>query len=180
MEHPERELLILFAEGLLGEAQADGIRSHIETCPRCRETVVSEREFGEALRTQPLLQPSHAFDRRVLDAVLPATSRSRREDISLRRYAGLIVLCVVTLIVAVIASGHSGNGPVWMRPVSDVMSTASKAVTGALVDGMKQLFSPLHAAKGSGVIEIFALAALALVVLGGLDRVFSPFAKKGR
>ncbi len=181
MEHPDSELLVSFADGVLDDAQTTDIRAHIEQCPICREIVASERQFSEALRAQPLIQPSPSFDRTVLDTMLPASARSRREEASIRKYAGLIVLCVVTLIVVAISSGQGGDSPGWMRPVSDAMSSANRTLTDGFVVGIKQLFSPLHAARSSsGVFDIFALAVLALLVLGGIDRVIAPLVRKGR
>ncbi len=181
MIHPDRDILILYVDRVLPESEMTSIRAHAEECLQCSDALARERQFSEALRAQPMTEPSSGFDRIVLDAVIPAATRERRGEATVRRYAGLITLCVVTLVVILIALGQGGESSDWMQPVSETINTATRSLTNGFVDGLNRLLSPLKVIQVSnGVLDIFALAVLALLVLGGLDRILSPLVKKGR
>jgi anti-sigma factor RsiW len=67
---PDRSALLLFAEGELGEREADEVAEHVRTCPACDGAVSQMRELTSALR-------SAAAGRPVSGA---ATGDSRRAD----------------------------------------------------------------------------------------------------
>jgi anti-sigma factor RsiW len=181
MEHPDPELLTALADELLSGDRADALRTHIEHCAACAAVVARESALSAALRSQPLAEPSQLFDRRVLDAVLPHAAAEGKARISLRNYAGMFALCACTLVIFLAANGERGDAPSWLSPVYDTVGGATARITESFVSGIGRLVSPLRVAtQGSNVFEIFLLATLALVLLGALDRIFSPLSRRER
>ncbi|MFA6233490.1 MAG: zf-HC2 domain-containing protein [Bacteroidota bacterium] len=181
MEHPDRELLIAFADGILSPEQTIEVRAHADHCPTCGIIIEQEAAMSRALRMQRLVQPSFAFDRVVLDAVLPRRAARGAQEASFRKYAGVFVLCIFTFIVFLISSGSGGNSPSWMHPVYDAVNGITRGMTESFIEGSSALFAPLTKMTADrGVLEIFCMATFALLLLGGIDRIIAPLLKKGR
>ncbi len=181
MEHPDHELLLACADGLLSTEQSDEIRAHTTRCPDCAAVLEREMALSAALRAQPLARPSPAFDQAVLRALMPRAESTGRHEISFRGYGGILLLCACTLVIYLAANGKSDGAPTWLTPVYETISGAMSWFTDRFVSGISGMISPLGtAAHGSNFIEIFLLATLALVLLGGLDRVIAPLFRKER
>jgi anti-sigma factor RsiW len=181
MEHPDRELLIALADGILTPERKIEVRSHMDHCPTCASILEQEAALSRTLRMQRLVQPSPAFDRAVLDAVLPRSAARVAQEASFRKYAGVFVLCIFTIIVFLISSGSGSNSPSWMHPVHDAVNGSTRWMTESFVEGSSALFAPLtRATAHGGVLDIFCMATFALLLLGGIDRIIAPLLKKGR
>lgn len=181
MEHPDRQLLIDAADGLLPPSALSALRVHLDSCPDCLSLSEEEAAFSNLLRSQTLSDTTPGFDRAVLDAILPATAGKRGRDILLRKYAGLVLLCMVTLFVVVLSMGQKSDAQGWMAPVSRSISSLSNGITLGVTRGIEQLYASVKTTAGSdSVLHVFALAVLALLLLGGLDRIISPILRKER
>ncbi|MFZ1728490.1 MAG: zf-HC2 domain-containing protein [Bacteroidota bacterium] len=181
MQHPDRQLLIAYVDGLLTSKQADELLSHANICPDCKIVIEQEAAMSSAMRTQPLAHPGPGFDRAVLDAVLPRTSNADKQALPLRKFAGIFALCIFTLIIFLFSTDGNHDSAAWVQPVKDAVSGFTGNMTEYLVQGIQRLFVPFTAtAAHSSILEIIGMATVALLLLGGIDHIISPLLKKGR
>jgi anti-sigma factor RsiW len=182
MEHPEHILILNYIDGLLPDSDVRALEAHIAICRSCSRAAERERALSTALRSQELSRPSSSFDRRVLDTIIPATAHREGERSLLRRHAGLLVLCVMTVAIVLLSSGESSSSTSWFRPVQQAISAWLQPTVARVSDAVTHSIDPVRevAHRGSSVIEIFALALLGLAALAVLDRLISPRLRKSR
>ena len=182
MEHPEHILILNYIDGLLPDNDLRALEAHIAICPSCSRAAERERALSTALRSQEPSRPSSSFDRRVLDTIIPATTRRERERSLLRRHAGLIVLCVMTIVIVLLSSGESSSSTSWLQPLQQTISAYLQPTIARVSDAVTHSIAPAREAahRGGSVLEIFALALLGLAVLGALDRLLAPHLRKSR
>jgi len=171
--HPTENLLDRFADGDLAPGEESSVASHVAACAACRRTVGEYRAFFGALGRLPVPEVPAGFAVRILDAVLPKSTKLPTPTpekavvrLATRFYAGV---AVALSAVAAVVLGMSGPGPVtWAfaeglsRSVEGIFAwTRSAAVGGVdLVLAILEL-APL-AGVARSVLRSFETAALAL------------------
>lgn len=183
MIHPHSSTLQRLADGLLPADEAATTRAHLDECPDCRQRAEREHLLSESLRNLGLDRPSASFDRAVLDAVLPSRSVPARETPQLRRYAGLLALCALTLLVVLLSpEKQEPSASSWTLPVREWIATGTTAVTEIFSSVARRIPAPAHngSTSGSNVVEILSLALLALGAFAALDHFLGPHLRRER
>ncbi|MGD9367756.1 MAG: zf-HC2 domain-containing protein [Desulfobacteraceae bacterium] len=74
----EEVLLSAYLDGELPGPQSDAVARHLESCPRCRQTLASLKHTDEMVRGLPPLEPSARFDRTFWQQVGTLEKRQKR------------------------------------------------------------------------------------------------------
>src|SRR5579864_567149 len=95
------EQIFAYAQHLLEQAEEDKVRSHVEHCSVCGQSVLRYQKLDAVLVEWKPVEPSGLFDARVRAAVASDPSaRSRFTFFGLRWAQVLAPACLVLLIVA--------------------------------------------------------------------------------
>lgn len=102
MTHPREEELALYSTGDLGRGALDRIASHLELCPRCRESLAQFQRLEHMLAApapEPCAADLQEVRRRVMFA-LPGASQPRwRFDWGLKELAAAAALIALVLFI---------------------------------------------------------------------------------
>ena len=90
-EHPPELTLLEYVVGELGPDTSDGVRVHVESCPECRERIVTLAMEMDELDRLPLVAIPHDL---IVGAFGPAASARRR---SIRRSLPIFILLAAAL-----------------------------------------------------------------------------------
>lgn len=182
MTHPELQQILSHVDALLPADEDARISAHLAECEACRRVAARERQLSDALRMQVLLTPSAPFERHVLDAVLPMRAREHREQLAIRKYRGLIGLCVLTFAVFLLSGQQSSESPSLLRPVFDSVSTLFAPMRGFIETLLQDAFGKrrIPMAEDSNVLEVLIIALGGLAAFYTLDRLFSPHMRRER
>lgn len=183
MQHPHTSTLQRLADGLLPVDEAAVTRVHLDECPDCRVRAERERLLSESLRHLDLECPSASFERAVLDVVLPSRTILAREAPQFRRYAGLLALCALTLLVVLLSpEKQEPSASSWTLPVTEWIAAGTTAVTETFSSVARRIPAPAHngSTSGSNVMEILSLALLALGAFAALDHFLGPHLRRER
>ena len=90
-EHPPELTLLEYVVGELGPDTSDGVRVHVESCPECRERIVTLAMEMDELDRLPLVAIPHDL---IVGAYRTASSARRR---SIRRSIPIVVLLAATI-----------------------------------------------------------------------------------
>ena len=89
--HPPELTLLEYVVGELGPDTSDGVRVHVESCPECRERIVTLAMEMDELDRLPLVAIPHDL---IVGAYRTASSARRR---SIRRSIPIVVLLAATI-----------------------------------------------------------------------------------
>lgn len=149
--HPGADRLQDWLEGLMGPAETDHVRAHVEGCVTCQRDLALYREVFAALAAVPLYEPSPELDANVLARVLPW--RRRRHQLAVLGW-GYAALASVSAALAAVALG-TAPGRHYVEQVTGTVSHAVLQATLIAFNGMG--YVTLHAAAGWARVAAFGL-----------------------
>jgi outer membrane lipoprotein-sorting protein len=101
--HECKEQLVPYVEGLVEEATAERVLSHVESCPDCRSELAEVRALCERLGRDGQAQNSVSLDSKVMDEIVREQAREIRRIKMRKRYrvigAGGAVAAAATVFI---------------------------------------------------------------------------------